>query len=392
MLPFQNMSGDPEQEYFADGIVEDIITALSRFRQLFVIARNSTFVYKGRAIDVKQVGRELGVRYVLEGSIRKSGNRVRITGQLIDAATGAHLWADRFDGALEDVFDLQDQVTTNVVGAIAPKLEDAEIERIKRKPTESLDAYDLYLRGVACFRHYNNREQLLEAQRLFHKAIERDPEFAAPYGMAAWCYVPLRALGWISDFAQDAADATRLAEGSAKFGKDDAVALCGAGFAMANFIGDLDRGATLMDRARTLNPNLAAAWMGSGWISVRLGEPELGARTPQTCHAPEPVRSEELCDLRCDGSRTFFRRALRRGIVMGGKGREERSHYATGPLFAAASHALAGRFAEAHNALARLHLIDPGLRLSNLKDWIALRRPQDLARFEDGLRKAGLPE
>ena len=151
VLPFQNMSGDPEQEYFADGIVEEIITALSRLRWLFVIARNSSFTYKGRAVDVKQVGRELGVRYVLEGSVRKAGNRVRITGQLIDASTGAHLWADRFDGELEDIFDLQDRVTASVVGAIAPKLEQAEIERAKRKPTESLDAYDYFLRGMAAF-------------------------------------------------------------------------------------------------------------------------------------------------------------------------------------------------------------------------------------------------
>ena len=144
VLPFQNMSGDPEQEYFADGMVEDIITALSRIGWLFVIARNSSFTYKGRAVDVKQVGRELGVRYVLEGSVRKAANRVRITGQLIDATTGAHLWAERFDGALDDIFDLQDQVTASVVGAIAPQLEQAEIERAKRKPTESLDAYDYY--------------------------------------------------------------------------------------------------------------------------------------------------------------------------------------------------------------------------------------------------------
>src|SRR6266536_4690774 len=149
VLPFQNMSGDPEQEYFADGIVEEIITALSRFRQLFVIARNSSFTYKGRVVDVKQVGRELGVRYVLEGSLRKAGTRVRITGQLIDASTGAHLWADRFEGTLEDIFDLQDQVTGKVIAAIAPKLEQVEIERAKRKPTENLDAYDYYLRGVA---------------------------------------------------------------------------------------------------------------------------------------------------------------------------------------------------------------------------------------------------
>jgi TolB-like protein len=149
VLPFDNLSGDREQEYFADGIVEELITALSRMRWLFVIARNSSFAYKGRAIDVKQVGRELGVRYVLEGSVRKAGNRVRISGQLVDTAIGAHLWADRFDGALEDIFDLQDQVTASVVGTIAPRLEQAEIERTSRKPTESLDAYDYYLRGLA---------------------------------------------------------------------------------------------------------------------------------------------------------------------------------------------------------------------------------------------------
>ena len=157
MLPFANLSNDPEQEYFADGMVEEIITALSRMRWLFVIARNSSFTYKGRAVDVKQVGRELGVRYVLEGSVRKAGNRVRIAGQLIDASTGAHLWADRFDGELADIFDLQDQVTASVVGAIAPKLEEAEIERAKRKPTESLDAYDYFLRGMAAFHHGRRR-------------------------------------------------------------------------------------------------------------------------------------------------------------------------------------------------------------------------------------------
>jgi adenylate cyclase len=149
VLPFQNMSGDPEQDYFADGIVEEIITALSKFRQLFVIARNSSFTYKGRAVDVKQVGRELGVRYVLEGSVRKAGNRVRITGQLIDASSAGHLWADRFEGALDDIFDVQDRVTASVVGTIAPKLDWAEIERRKHKPTESLDAYDHYLRRQA---------------------------------------------------------------------------------------------------------------------------------------------------------------------------------------------------------------------------------------------------
>jgi adenylate cyclase len=181
VLPFKNMSGDPEQEYFADGMVEDIITALSRFKALFVIARNSSFTYKGRAVDVKQVGRELGVRYVLEGSIRKAANRVRITGQLVDTATGAHLWADRFDGGLGDIFDLQDQVTESVVAAIAPAVEKAEIERAKRKPTDSLDAYTLYLRGLAKLHQFANRQAHDEALRLFNSAIELDPDFASAY-------------------------------------------------------------------------------------------------------------------------------------------------------------------------------------------------------------------
>jgi TolB-like protein len=187
VLPFNNISGDPEQEYFADGLVEEIITALSRIHWLFVIARNSSFTYKGRAVGVKQVGRELGVRYVLEGGVLKAANRVRITAQLILAVTGAHLWADRFEGALDDIFDLQDQVTSSVVGAIAPKLEQAEVERAKHKPTESLDAYDYFLRGVASL-HLRTRESNTEALRLFNRAIEIDSDFSSAYGMAAWSY------------------------------------------------------------------------------------------------------------------------------------------------------------------------------------------------------------
>ena len=185
VLPFANLSSDPEQEYFADGIVEDIITALSHFKALFVIARHSSFTYKGRAVDVKQIGRELGVRYVLEGSVRKSANRMRITGQLVDTATGAHLWADRFDGGLSDVFDLQDQVTESVVGAIAPAVEKAEIERAKRKSTESLDAYAIYLRGLARLYQFANRQANEEALCLFKSAIELDPDFASAYARAA---------------------------------------------------------------------------------------------------------------------------------------------------------------------------------------------------------------
>src|SRR5437879_944391 len=218
------MSGDPEQEYFADGMVEEIITALSRMRWLFVIARNSSFIYKGEPVDVKRVGRELGVRYVLQGSVRKASNRVRITGQLIDASTGAHLWADRFDGALEDVFDLQDQVTTSVVSAIAPKLEQAEIERAKRKPTESLDAYDYFLRGIASVHAVfgGTKEAVSEALRLFYGAIELDPDFASAYGMAAWRFVLRKHYGWMTDDAQEIAEVERLARQAAHLAKEDA--------------------------------------------------------------------------------------------------------------------------------------------------------------------------
>src|SRR5262245_3054723 len=274
VLPFQNLSGDPEQEYFADGVVEDIISALSCKRWLFVIARNSSFVYKGRTVDVKQVGRELGVRYILEGSVRKAANRVRITGQLIDAATGAHLSADRFDGDLEDIFDLQDRITASVVEAIAPKLEQAEIERAKRKPTENLDAYDYFLRAMASF-YQRNRDANDEALRLFYKAIEVDPDFATAYGMVAWCYGWRNLSGWANDRVREVAEGAELAWRATELGKDDAVALARSGHALALLIGHLDSGVAFIDRALSLDPNLARGWYASGWVRVYRGEPEL---------------------------------------------------------------------------------------------------------------------
>jgi TolB-like protein len=272
VLPFQNMSADPDQEYFADGMVEEIITALSRMRWLFVIARNSSFAYKGRSVDAKQVGRELGVRYLLEGSVRKAGNRVRITGQLIDAGTGAHLWAERFDGGLEDIFDLQDQVTASVVGAIEPKLEQAEIERARRKPTESLDAYDFFLRGMAAFHQWTSGANN-EALAWFSKAIELDANFAAAYAMAARCYAQRKSSGWVTDRAHEIAETAKLARRAGELGRDDAGALCSAGIALAFVVGDLDGGAAYIDRALVLNPNLAWAWLFSGLMKVWLGEP-----------------------------------------------------------------------------------------------------------------------
>ena len=273
VLPFINLSGDPEQEYFADGVVEDIITELSRFRWLFVIARNSSFTYKGRAVDVKQVGRELGVRYLLEGSVRKSANRIRIAGQLIDAASGVHLWADRYEGALEDVFELQDQLAATVVAAIAPRLEQAEIDRARRKPTEGLDAYDLYLRGQENV-YKLTREANGEALRLFYRAIERDPDFSLAYAAAASCFSRRKVFGWIVDQEHGAAEAQRLARRAVQLGKGDATVLCHAGIALAVVASELDDGAAYLEQALLINPNLALGWGVSGWAKVWLGEPD----------------------------------------------------------------------------------------------------------------------
>jgi TolB-like protein len=273
VLAFENLSGDPAQDYFADGIVEEIIGALSRMRWLFVIARNSSFTYKGRAVDVKQIGRELGVRYVVEGSLRKSADRVRIAAHLIDAGTGAHLWADRFEGPVADIFDLQDQLTASVIGAIAPKLEQAEIARAKRKPTKSLDAYDYYLRGLSAvhaWREDTNREALA----MFGKAIERDPAFAAAYGFAARCNSQRKACGWPSDRERDVAEVRRLAALALKHGPDDAVALSTSGIALAFVAGEISEGGALLKRALALNPNLAMTWLFSGWAELWNGVPE----------------------------------------------------------------------------------------------------------------------
>ena len=289
VLPFQNMSGDPEQEYFTDGMVEEIITGLSRMRWLFVIARNSSFAYKGKSPDIRQVGRELGVRYVLEGSVRKAKDRLRITGQLIDTATGAHLWADRFEGSLEDVFELQDHVTSNVIGAIAPKLEQAEIERAKRKPTDSLDAYDYYLRGMAGLYRWS-RESISEALQLFYRAIELDPEFASAYGAAAWCYFWRMANGWMTDHSQEVAEATRLGDKAEELGSADAVALSFGGIALGYVGGNVGAGISMIDRALALNPNLAAAWSASGLLRIYLGDCDTGIEHTARAMRLQPSR------------------------------------------------------------------------------------------------------
>jgi TolB-like protein/class 3 adenylate cyclase/Tfp pilus assembly protein PilF len=393
VLPFENMSGDPDQDYFADGIVEEIITALSRMHWLFVIARNSSFTYKGRAVDVKQVGRELGVRYVLEGSVRKAGNRLRITGQLIDASTGVHLWADRLEGGLEDVFDLQDQVTAKVVGAVAPRLEQAEIERARRKPTESLDAYDYFLRGMAGI-HRWNREANNQALQMFYRAIELDPNFASAYGMAARCYSQRKSSGWVTDWRQEEiAETARLARQAAELGRDDAVALCMAGVALAFVVGDLDDGAALIDRAVLLNPNLAWAWLFGGWVKIWLGEPEVALEHLARAMRLSPHDSHTFQMQMATANAHFFAGRYAEASSWAEAAARDQPNHLGAVLSAAAIDALAGRLSEAEKAMARVRQLHPALRISNIKNIAPpFRRSEDFARWIESLRKAGLPE
>ncbi len=391
VLPFVNLSGDKEQEYLADGVVEDIIAALSQYRWLFVVARNSSFTYKARTVDIKQVGRELGVRYVLEGSWRTAKNRVRITGQLIDATTGTHHWAGRFEGVLEDIFELQDQITESVVGAIAPQLERVEIERARRKPTESLDAYDYYLRGMARL-HHGTKETIDEALLLFNKAIAADPNFASSYAMAAWCYCWRKLNGWITDRPQEIAEGVRLARQAVELDKGDAVALTRSGHALGHLAGDLPGGIALLDKALMLNPNLAAAWFLSAFLKLWHGETD--AAVEHFTHAmrlspldPEMYRMQAgtaaayLFMGRFDMASSWAEKAIR-----------DLPSFLLAAAVLAASHAHAGRIAEAKCAMEHLRELDPTLHLSNIVNWLPIRRPENLATLVDGLRKAGFPE
>jgi adenylate cyclase len=248
VLPFTNLSGDPEQDYFADGIVEDIITALSRIRWLFVIARNSSFTYKGRVVDVKQVGRELGVQYVLEGSVRRAANRVRITGQLIDAASGAHLSADYFDGSLEDIFELQDKVAVSVAGVIEPALRDAELRRSVRRPTTDLTAYDLYLRARAELWPLE-KDGIPRALDLFGQALERDPSYGPALGLAAICHTMLHVSGWTNDPEASRREGLDLARRALRVAGDDPAILADAANSLAYFGEDIAAALALIDRA-----------------------------------------------------------------------------------------------------------------------------------------------
>ena len=390
VLPFQNMSSDAEQEYFADGVVEELITALSRFRQLFVIARNSSFTYKGRAVDVKQVGRDLGVKYVLEGSVRKAGNRLRITGQLIDATTGNHLWADRFDGALEDIFDLQDKITLNVIGAIEPRLREAEIERARNKRPENLDAYDCVMRAMPAF-WSADAEARKDALQFLERAIAIDPRYALAKALAAWCHAQNIAYHGTPEFLQERSEAIRLAEEAVRLDSEDPMVLTalGAAYSIARRAA---QASPLIEKALILNPNSAWTWQRSGWLKLYLGQFDTAIE-----HFDQSIRISPLDVLNFNA---FF------GIGcshFGGFRYEEAVAWLDKSLAArpsavfvyrvlASALAHLDRLDEARQAVNTFRGAFPEVTISRIVETLPMNSQEYVNRFCEGIRKAGLPE
>jgi TolB-like protein len=387
ILPFTNLSSDPEQDYFADGIVDDITMALSRFRLLFVIARNSSFTYKGRAVDVKQVGRELGVRYLLEGSIRKAAGKVRITAQLIDAATGANLWADRFEGDLSDVFALQDEITVNIVSAIQPKVLQTEIEHAIRRPN-NLSAYDLYLRATP---HYysGTREGMAEALRLLSRALEIDPRYSAAASLAAFCHTLNIILRWAIDSQSEMKEAARLCRLALSIDENDPDTLACVGWSKAYLSGDFDAAAEMLDRAVALNPNSAVAWNYRGMAYQFMGRAEEALQSFERGIRLSPLDPMLYGTFAVMGFAFISLRRHDEAVAAAKKSLRKSQTFTTGYRCLAAALAHLGRDAEASEAVLRILELEPDFRIS---EWAARTRQWRAGLLIDGLRKAGLPE
>ena len=388
VLPFQNMSGDPEQEYFVDGMVEDIITGLSRIKWLFVIARNSTFVYKGRAIDVKQVGRELGVRYVLEGSVRKIGNRVRITAQLIDTTNAAHVWAERYDRALDDIFALQDELTLSVIGAIEPSLRRVEIERARRKRPESLDAWDLYLRALP-FAATAMPEDADKALLLLEQAIALEPGYAVAEAMIAWCHEQRYLRGGM--LAETRAAASRHARAAIAAGSDDAPALAMAGFVIGVVEHDYETALDALDRSLALSPSSALALGFSSIIRAWTGSDAISIAHAETAIRLSPY--DPLIYLPYVGLAYayFFTGRFEESLTAASRAAQANPRFSVPAIFQTAALASLGRDAAAAASARRLLELEPGFRIGPLISGYSSNKAR-LAMLAEALRRAGLPE
>jgi TolB-like protein/class 3 adenylate cyclase len=382
ILPFQNMSGDPEQEYFADGMVEEIITALSRIRWLFVIARNSSFTYKGQSPDVKRVGRELGVGYILEGSVRKAGGRVRITAQLIDAQSGAHLWADRFDGSLEDIFELQDQVANSVAGVIEPTLQAAEIRRSAERPTNDVTAYDLYLRALALGYSWE-RGGILQALNLLEEAIARDPRYGAALVEAASRHQNVHVSGWSDNPEASRRKGMELARQALTVAGDDPDVLCKAAYALGYFGEEIDVVIALLDRGLGLNPNFARGWQWNGWLRLWAGEPDVAIKHFETSLRLNP-REQQANPFMGIGVAHFFARRLDTARAALLRSLQEKPNWVPTYRFLASCCAQMGRLDEAREMVLRLRTLT-SVVVPSAEHW---RDPVSREFYLSGLRLA----
>jgi TolB-like protein/class 3 adenylate cyclase len=393
VLPFQNMSGDPEQDYFADGMVEDIITALSRFKSLFVIARNSSFTYKGNAVDIKQVGRELGVRYVLEGSVRKAGDRVRITGQLIDATTGAHLWADRIEGALEDFFGLQDKVTEQVIGAIAPEIERAEIERANRRPIGSIDAVTEHYRGLPHVYRPTTPANNDIALQHFRNAIALDPNFLPAYGAAAICILWRRVNFWSSDIPKDDALILSFAERIKELNTEDAFTLDALGMALFYNALNVDAGKDLNERAIRSNPNFASAYHTRGWFQVWDGGSD-AAITDFEEHLRRSPRDPFAFNSMIGIAFAHYNASrYAEAAIWADKSIRAFPYFIGGLQIAVTCYVEAGRIEDARRVMAEVLRLHPKWSFSRMKGYRGpIRSPEVRVKQWTSFRKAGLPE
>jgi len=390
VLPFHNMSGDPEQEYFADGVVEDIITALSRVRWLFVIARKSSFAYKGKSVDARQIGHELGVRYLLESSIRKAGPRVRISGQLLEAATGAHMWADRFDGEISEIFELQDRITTHVVAAVEPSLRLAEIERAQRKPTENLDAYDLYLRALPAIDVYT-RAGFEQAEGFLRRAVALDPTYADALAALSECLVRMIVNGWAADRQASTAEACEMAGRAVAADAENASVLAVAAWAYSTLGVRFEQSLDLANRALVLHPNSAPVRSFCGWVFHYLGDSLRAIEQFEEARRLSPVDPKSYFPMLGLAAAHFFAGHFEESVTLTGRILGEAPSHNVARRYRAAALAHLGRVDEAKAAIAELLEAQPGSNLRSARS-ISFRDPRMAALYVAGLEKAGLPE
>lgn len=387
ILPFSNLSGDPEQDYFADGVVEEITIALSRFKWLFVISRNSSFAYKNKAVDIKQIGRELGVRYVLEGSVRRNADQVRISGQLIDAASGIHLWAERFEGDLGDIFSLQDEMTSNVISAIEPKMWKTEIEHAVRRPND-LKAYDLVLRAFPHF-YSMTREGIATALQLFSRALEIDARYGLAANMACECHYLNTSLGWAADPKSEIEKAWRFSRLALDIDESDAEILATAGRMTAYLTGDREAAMAMADRAISLNANSAVAWMHRGWTCIYAEQPDEALRSLERAIRLSPLDPALYLMLTGTAFANISLHRFEAAVAASRRAIHQTDKFA--PTFRCLAVALVhlGRQEEAIVAAKQLLNLEPGFRISEFLNRSHRYQPDH---FINGLRKAGLPE